>query len=186
LWPRPRSPTQKLYDLAARNDFLQPTVKKEFIELLKRGADINSKGKYGYSSSVLGGSLVYNSNPKIIDFYLEHGADINIQDNDGKSPLYIASDMGKVELVKRLLEHGANTELVTYFGRTALSVAEFRLDEMTKGPDTEFNKKQLARYKPIVSLLKLFGKMDKIQSDSNQTPNKREKKDAQNSSSALP
>jgi len=39
---------------------------------------------------------------------IEHGADVNAQDDNKSTPLHLASSGGHVELAQVLIEHGAN------------------------------------------------------------------------------
>jgi uncharacterized protein len=48
------------------------------------------------------------------------GADFNIQDNEGKTPLIKAVLEGNIEMVKFLVEKGANKEIADNTGTTAL------------------------------------------------------------------
>ena len=50
---------------------------------------------------------------------LEHGADINLQDRVGQTPLHIASVCGALEIVHLLLENGADVEVTDNSGKTA-------------------------------------------------------------------
>jgi ankyrin repeat protein len=54
---------------------------------------------------------------------LEHGADINLQDETGLTPLQWASFNGALEVVRLLLEHGADVEATNKQGKTALQEA---------------------------------------------------------------
>ncbi len=54
---------------------------------------------------------------------LARGAAVNTADNDGATPLYIASQKGHLEVVRELLARGANPGLATNRGSTALSIA---------------------------------------------------------------
>jgi ankyrin repeat protein len=47
---------------------------------------------------------------------LEHGADTTAQDNDGSTPLHLASQEGHVEAARILLEHGAETTAQDNYG----------------------------------------------------------------------
>ena len=47
------------------------------------------------------------------------GADINKQTNRGSTPLMLAADWGKIEVVRELLKRGAKKELKNYDGKTA-------------------------------------------------------------------
>jgi hypothetical protein len=57
---------------------------------------------------------------------LEHGADINVQSQTGRTPLHWASFNGRLEVVRLLLEHGADVEAKNNDGKTALQEAADR------------------------------------------------------------
>ena len=59
----------------------------------------------------------------VLRVLLEHGADINVQDDDGWTPLHRASYDGALEVVRVLLEHGADVEVKGEDGMTALQEA---------------------------------------------------------------
>lgn len=50
----------------------------------------------------------------IIKLLVEHKANINWQDDDGMTALWLATEFGEVEMVKCLLEQGANPNITTY------------------------------------------------------------------------
>ncbi|KAA3681765.1 uncharacterized protein DEA37_0000614 [Paragonimus westermani] len=52
-----------------------------------------------------------NGDYEFLEFLIKEGADINIQDNDGWTPLHAASSFGSEELVRLLLEHGADVSI---------------------------------------------------------------------------
>jgi ankyrin repeat protein len=58
---------------------------------------------------------------------LSVGADVNVKDDDGFTPLFVASCLGHVHVVKEFLEHGADTEArdTHTLGRTPLHLACF-------------------------------------------------------------
>lgn len=90
---------------------------KEAVETYD--CDINkSYDKVGYP-------LIYHcraQNADIVNYLLTHGADPNIEDN-GKTPLIIASLKDRADIVTMLIEHGADVNAIDGFGRTALSWA---------------------------------------------------------------
>jgi len=59
----------------------------------------------------------------VLQLLLEHGADINVQNQAGQTPLLWASMNGALEVVRLLLEHGADVEAKDNDGKTALQVA---------------------------------------------------------------
>jgi ankyrin repeat protein len=59
----------------------------------------------------------------VIRLLLEHGADVNVQNQAGWTPLHEASFNGELEVVGVLLEHGADVEAKDYNGETALQIA---------------------------------------------------------------
>jgi ankyrin repeat protein len=59
----------------------------------------------------------------VVRLLLEHGADINAQNQIGRTPLHWASIKGALEVVRLLLEHGSDVEVEDYDGKTALEFA---------------------------------------------------------------
>jgi ankyrin repeat protein len=58
-------------------------------------------------------------------FLLKNGADVNVQSKKkGITALMLASVSGDVELLRMLLEHGADANLTDTFGRTAKILAQ--------------------------------------------------------------
>lgn len=55
---------------------------------------------------------------------LKQGADVNATDPEGYTPLMYAANLGLIENVRILLEHGADASLATANGVTALSLVE--------------------------------------------------------------
>ena len=56
----------------------------------------------------------------VVQALLEHGADVNAQDNDHKTPLFLAMRYRTPDIVRCLLEHGANPNLGNHEGKTPL------------------------------------------------------------------
>ena len=69
-----------------------------------------------WSSQSLGSS-------ELLKLLLDHGAEVDLQDNGGLSALMAASSTGNVEMVKLLLEHNAQVHLVEKNDATALTIA---------------------------------------------------------------
>ncbi|PKL23462.1 MAG: hypothetical protein CVV47_14590 [Spirochaetae bacterium HGW-Spirochaetae-3] len=65
----------------------------------------------------------------IVELLLEHGADIDVQSDDrGYSPLMDAAQQGDGRLLRYLLDKGANTDLQSKDGQTAIVLAVGRSD----------------------------------------------------------
>lgn len=54
---------------------------------------------------------------------IESGADVNVKDKNGFTPLHIASNFGKIGIVKLLVEKGADVNIQSANGDTALAIA---------------------------------------------------------------
>jgi RNA polymerase sigma factor (sigma-70 family) len=121
--------------------------------LLKRGADLKITSKSG--STVL--DMTFNSGQEVRDFLIHAGApldsldefnaairvgdmksvehllqtdlDINKKDHHGITPLMYAAEKGNIEIIKLLLEEGANTEVKDSKGKSA---AEFTYSKEAK------------------------------------------------------
>ena len=65
--------------------------------------------------------------PAMIKLLLDHGADVNHQNKNGKSSLMEAALWGRIENVKHLLEHGANRSLRDNHSSRAIELAESSL-----------------------------------------------------------
>jgi ankyrin repeat protein/serine/threonine protein kinase len=75
-------------------------------ELLKEGANINAKNKFGYTPLHV---VADRGHIEIVKLLIEHGADVNAKDNIfGHTPLHKAAYNGHIEIVKLLIEHGAD------------------------------------------------------------------------------
>lgn len=86
--------------------------------LLSHGADPNDTCNYNSSA------LHKTSDIEIIKLLLKHGAKVNIQNNNGDTPLIVICDYyGDEEIVKLLLEHGAKVNIQNKNGETATDKA---------------------------------------------------------------
>jgi ankyrin repeat protein len=103
--------------------------------LLEYKADVNARHNGGWTSLHLASrgnlSLGPNITPSfsnVARLLLEHGADINAKATthfDG-TPLHLAAEQGRVEIVHVLLQNGADVSMKDDRGRTALQVASDR------------------------------------------------------------
>lgn len=125
-----------------------------FAYLVKVGATVNVANLEGRTALHMVVSLVeYLSEEtcgQMINLLLHHGADPNITDQTGTTPLHLASELGSVSLIEFLLEEGANVNVIDDEGETALFYAlrgqrdaavrklvEYGIDVTTRNSDGE-------------------------------------------------
>lgn len=132
-------------ELAAQSISLDPTGLK-VKALLKHGANINHPASDG--SPLM--RILLESNPIVykfphpsLDFFLEQQPDLNIQDENGETVLFKICEMGNIQLLRKLVEAGADINVVSYGsdGTTPMHAAvENNWDEifefmLSQGPD---------------------------------------------------
>ena len=99
----------------------------EMLEYLVEHGGILAGGDAYRGQTLLHWAVVYNVPVKTIELILKHGGknNINDYDGDGYAPLHRAVRAKNLQVVKILVEHGANINLVVDEGnKTALDLAE--------------------------------------------------------------
>lgn len=99
----------------AVNDLFAKFDAEIIDELIKYGADVDDSkvdiiGKYPLGSPLL--AAIKRENMPVVVKLLEHGADVNICDDNGNTPLHVAIDKNRIDIVKKLLEvSGVDVEM---------------------------------------------------------------------------
>lgn len=109
------------------NDLLTRTLEND-IDLIRllvaNNADINRRNDLGNCDTFLC-FAVKASNLNILHTLLQNKnqVDVDLCGKDGKSPLYIATEIENIFIIKLLLEHNANVNAQNKDGRTSLHAA---------------------------------------------------------------
>ncbi|MFB7141447.1 ankyrin repeat domain-containing protein [Gottfriedia sp. NPDC056225] len=97
--------------------------------LVKNGAEINaisnSKLSFIPKNTALHAAIAGAKSKEVIDFLLANGADPNLCDREGHTPLHIAAFEGNTAIAELLLKNGAKL-LHNNSGKTPIEIAEER------------------------------------------------------------
>ena len=94
---------------------------KEVRRSLESGTDPNqpiSDERGGYPLH-----FAVNSSIEMMQLLIEHGADVNAKDQNGKTPLHITAVIPSIEKMQILIEHGADVNAVDANDKTPLNYA---------------------------------------------------------------
>src|SRR5258707_2735680 len=94
--------TTALHDAAYYDDL------KVVERLIEYGADIHAEAENGWTPLYWASGGHYFKDGSALRLLLERGADVNARAKDGRTPLHWASSWGALEVLRLLLEHGAD------------------------------------------------------------------------------
>ena len=81
--------------------------------LLEHGGDPNwTMGCWGFDGNCLHEAVVLGNSPTVLTALLEHGAQIEFADRDGRTPLALANCLNRDALAAVLREHGARDDAI--------------------------------------------------------------------------
>jgi hypothetical protein len=110
-------------DILSLNNIELLAVKEySFTRIISLGSDVTKNTcAYAKLNKALYKAAKSGDLQSLIEL-IKSGANVDYIDQDGATSLYIASQLGYVEIVKSLLEYKANTEIKSIFGLTPLFV----------------------------------------------------------------
>ena len=106
-----------LYLAAIRGAAL--SIMRKLVE--EDGIDVNMTSNTTNRTALLGASAM--GHLSIVQYLLQHGADLHKADNNGVSPLFVAAQGGYLPVVRLLVEQGANKDETDNSGNSPLFVA---------------------------------------------------------------
>ena len=123
---------------------------REVEALISKGADVNERGAHGVSP--LYEAIFYHAPLVIVQTLIDKGADVNRGFPDGTRPIHAAVDNNDADVVKLLLERGANITVVNGDGKTPLKMAEEKgystIARMIRDAEEEKYQSGVGRKKP--------------------------------------
>lgn len=93
-------------------------------DLLARNADVNAADHDGQTALMLAAGLETPATSRIIEALLASKADVNLQKRDGWSALMFAAARNRPDVVRTLLDHGADAGRRNAHGMTAHTLAK--------------------------------------------------------------
>ncbi|MCP5527317.1 MAG: ankyrin repeat domain-containing protein [Verrucomicrobiales bacterium] len=94
----------------------------EVVDALKeRGVNLDARGSGMITPLMV---AVGMNQADVLEWLLKHGADVNLQDEDGNTALHFAAWKRSPSLAKRLLEAGASRAAVNLLGMTPVQLAD--------------------------------------------------------------
>ena len=112
-----RSVQDKLFDAI----FIQDIQSVKFC--VENGAEINVKGSHVKTFPLHSAVCNCSGNLAIIKILLQNGANVNMQNRNGRSPLSLAAAGNRLDLVKLLVQNGAQIDLKDNQNQTPLDLA---------------------------------------------------------------
>ncbi len=92
--------------------FFSAKSEADIDRLIISGADINTQDTF-FGQTFL--HILVQTNSTLLDYFLDKGPDTNIQNKDGKTPIYYAKDLTTIE---KLILHGASVFVKDLNGKT--------------------------------------------------------------------
>nr|XP_055028011.1 fibronectin type 3 and ankyrin repeat domains protein 1 isoform X2 [Misgurnus anguillicaudatus]XP_055028012.1 fibronectin type 3 and ankyrin repeat domains protein 1 isoform X2 [Misgurnus anguillicaudatus] len=111
--------------------------------MIQDGCEVDMRDKISYWTPLMRVSAT-SGNPEVAAILLQAGADVNVRDKPGKTPLMVAVLNNHEELVKLLLDSGADHQMKNEYGASTADMAkafgkENIINLLNKISQTDFN-----------------------------------------------
>src|SRR6266496_5289063 len=98
--------------------------KAAVLNALNKGADVNKRSDtiFGWTPLI---SAIYHHKEEVIEVLLAHGANVNLGDNENRTPVVWAIEVwgDNTNLIRNLIEHGADPNKRNRSGSNAFDIA---------------------------------------------------------------
>lgn len=112
-----RDPTSRLFEAIRDQDAASVS------EQLQCGADVNATGPDLYRRTPLHEAVSSECPVEVVRLLLAAGANPNVRDAGGRTPLHFAVSAGTAPVVRLLLDHGADPDILDNRGTSPLSLS---------------------------------------------------------------
>ncbi|XP_065676442.1 protein phosphatase 1 regulatory inhibitor subunit 16B isoform X2 [Hydra vulgaris] len=100
---------------------------RDLHDCVLNNRDLNIAGEHGETAMHIAAANGYED---VVEYLLDHGAKIDLIDNDGWQPIHAAACWGQEKIIELLVNHGADLDAKTKDGETPIDLTE---DEELQG-----------------------------------------------------
>lgn len=102
------------------------TYEDILLAMLKVGVNINAPAYFDEAPviKISNNATILSANIEQLQFLAKNGADLNIKNSQGYTPLMLAVLKNNIDMVRALLEAGADTSVTDNKGRTAKEIGQ--------------------------------------------------------------
>ena len=96
------------------------------LAMLKEGVDINAAAYFDEAPviKIANNAATLSANIEQLQFLVKNGADLNIKNSQSYTPLMLAVIKNNIDMVRALLDAGADTSITDNKGRTAKEIGQ--------------------------------------------------------------
>ena len=102
------------------------TYEDILLAMLKEGVDINAAAYFDEAPviKIANNAATLSANIEQLQFLVKNGADLNIKNSQSYTPLMLAVIKNNIDMVRALLDAGADTSITDNKGRTAKEIGQ--------------------------------------------------------------